>query len=119
MINTTIHRNTPAHTNFSPEDLYRAAAFDDPVFGRLDLMESEESFCWCFWKFAVDFDVLKRSHSIQVRAMDEGLALQPRDMVRPWDGRIPPGAHFSRLVLECNVHDEVREPRMFWLKPQS
>ncbi|RDB30807.1 Nitrate reductase [NADPH] [Hypsizygus marmoreus] len=63
-----------------PEDLYREVAFDSTVFGRLDLTDREECFCWCFWSFSVDVNTLRENSSIQIRAMDEGLALQQRDM---------------------------------------
>lgn len=63
-----------------PEDQFREIVYNDPVYGTLDLTTSDECFCWCFWSFEVAIKALKNASSIAVRAMDESLALQPRDM---------------------------------------
>ncbi|KAF6764114.1 nitrate reductase [Ephemerocybe angulata] len=63
-----------------PEDLFREVTHDDPVYGRIDLTEEDTCFCWCFWSYAVKVADLSKASSIAVRAMDESLALQPRDM---------------------------------------
>jgi len=63
-----------------PEDLYRAVALSDPVYGRIDLTESDRNFCWMFWSYTVPVKRLGESSSIMVRAMDESLALQPAEM---------------------------------------
>ncbi|KAH9836836.1 uncharacterized protein C8Q71DRAFT_707679 [Rhodofomes roseus] len=63
-----------------PEDLYRAVAYSDPVFGRVDLNERDTSFCWCFWSFDVSIADLAEATVISVRAMDESMNMQPRDM---------------------------------------
>jgi nitrate reductase (NAD(P)H) len=63
-----------------PEDLFRAVSYFDPVYGNLDLTESDSCFCWCFWSFEIPVDIIKRSRAVMVRCMDESLALQPRDM---------------------------------------
>ncbi|KAL4248390.1 Nitrate reductase [Abortiporus biennis] len=63
-----------------PEDLYRSVYHEDPVYGLLDLTERDTCFCWCFWKFDVSVKDLAESTVIAVRAMDEGLSIQPRDM---------------------------------------
>lgn len=63
-----------------PEDLYRAVALSDPVYGRIDLTESDRNFCWMFWSYTVPVKRLGESSSIMVRAMDESLALQQADM---------------------------------------
>ncbi|KZT30292.1 hypothetical protein NEOLEDRAFT_1127249 [Neolentinus lepideus HHB14362 ss-1] len=63
-----------------PEDMFRAVCHNDPVYGMLDLRERDTSFCWCFWSFRVPHPALAKCDAIMVRAMDEGLALQPRDM---------------------------------------
>lgn len=55
----------------SPEDLYRAVAHSDSVYGTLDLTERDECFCWCFWSYEVPVETLKDSSAIMVRAMDE------------------------------------------------
>jgi nitrate reductase (NAD(P)H) len=63
-----------------PEDRYREAREQDLYGGVLDMSWREASFCWCFWDLKVEVEELSRSKDIMVRAMDEGLALQPRDM---------------------------------------
>lgn len=63
-----------------PEDRYRDAQEQDLYGGVLDMSWREASFCWCFWDLTVDVQQLVDAKDILVRAMDEGLALQPRDM---------------------------------------
>jgi nitrate reductase (NAD(P)H) len=63
-----------------PEDLFRTVVHTDPIYGRLDLTDSDSCFCWCFWSFDVPFAELNDCDVISVRCMDESLALQPRDM---------------------------------------
>lgn len=63
-----------------PEDQFRTAAHFDTVYGDLDLTESDTCFCWCFWSFEMPISTMKTSRAITLRAMDESLALQPRDM---------------------------------------
>ncbi|PWN49198.1 hypothetical protein IE53DRAFT_159594 [Violaceomyces palustris] len=64
-----------------PEDLYRLNVIEDhPFYGTLDLSESEMSYAWSFWSFKVPISELFGCNVISVRAMDEGLAMMPRDM---------------------------------------
>jgi nitrate reductase (NAD(P)H) len=63
-----------------PEDLFREVAHFDPIYGDLDLTDSDTCFCWCFWSFDIEISVLKASRGVMVRCMDESLALQPRNM---------------------------------------
>ncbi|EGN92384.1 hypothetical protein SERLA73DRAFT_79664 [Serpula lacrymans var. lacrymans S7.3] len=63
-----------------PEDLYRDVCHSDPVYGTLDLTNRDTCFCWCFWSYDVSYDVLRDCDALMVRAMDESMALQPRDM---------------------------------------
>ncbi|KAJ9115229.1 hypothetical protein QFC20_001096 [Naganishia adeliensis] len=63
-----------------PEDLYRAVIHEDEVYGKLDLTDRDTCFCWCFWSFPIATNDLKDSPAVMVRAMDEGLSGQPRDM---------------------------------------
>ncbi|EIN13058.1 nitrate reductase [Punctularia strigosozonata HHB-11173 SS5] len=63
-----------------PEDLYRELAYEDVVFGSLDLTERDTSFCWCFWSLDVPLSELAKVSVIQVCAMDESMNMQPRDM---------------------------------------
>lgn len=64
----------------APEDLYRAVAHNDAIYGKLDLTDRDTCFCWCFWSYKVPFKQLRESSSIMVRAMDSALAIQPTDM---------------------------------------
>lgn len=64
----------------SPEDLYRAVAYQDETFGHLDLTDRDTCFCWCFWSFKIPSLDLKTTPAIMVRAMDEGLSGQPQEM---------------------------------------
>ncbi|KNZ80738.1 Nitrate reductase [NADPH] [Termitomyces sp. J132] len=63
-----------------PEDSFRSVAFSDSVYGALDLTDSDQCYCWSFWSLTVPLRSLRDSPSICVRAMDESLALQPRNM---------------------------------------
>jgi len=62
-----------------PEDRYRD--FESDLFGgRVDMYWREASFCWCFWNLDIPVAELKESDAILIRAMDESLNIQPRDM---------------------------------------
>ncbi|KAG6833878.1 hypothetical protein H0H87_007889 [Tephrocybe sp. NHM501043] len=63
-----------------PEDAFREVAFFDSVYGALDLTESDQCYCWSFWSLLVPLSLLRERSSICVRAMDESMALQPRNM---------------------------------------
>lgn len=63
-----------------PEDQFRNFAFDDAIYGKVDLTQSDQCFCWSFWSFQVTVGRLGEAPAITARAMDESLALQPRDM---------------------------------------
>lgn len=64
-----------------PEDAYREADEETELFGgRLDMSWRETSFCWCFWSLDVPVSELEGAKDILVRSMDEGMAMQPRDM---------------------------------------
>lgn len=62
-----------------PEDRYRDV--DTVLFGgRLDMQWRETCFCWCQWSLEVTVAELKNVKDILVRAMDESMNMQPRDM---------------------------------------
>lgn len=62
-----------------PEDRYRE--FKRDLFGGcLDLTWKETCFCWCFWSFDIPVSELAEAKDILVRAMDESMSIQPRDM---------------------------------------
>ncbi|KAJ5832095.1 hypothetical protein N7474_000406 [Penicillium riverlandense] len=61
------------------EDKYRA--FEGELFGgKVDTWWRENCFCWCFWSLDIPIPDLSASNAIIVRAMDEALTAQPRDM---------------------------------------
>lgn len=63
-----------------PEDLYRSKAFKGDVWGTLDITDRDECFCWAFWKLEVEVSKIMDAGSIAVRAIDESLHLQGRNM---------------------------------------
>ncbi|KAI0401232.1 nitrate reductase [Xylaria palmicola] len=64
-----------------PEDQYRLAAEGETLFGgRVDVSGRESSFCWCFWDLDVPISQLQAAADIMVRAMDDAMMVQPRDM---------------------------------------
>ncbi|KAI0020230.1 hypothetical protein F4780DRAFT_770862 [Xylariomycetidae sp. FL0641] len=64
-----------------PEDKYRLAPEGEELFGgRLDMSWRESCFCWCFWDLDLPIPQLQDSEDIMVRAMDESMMVQPRDM---------------------------------------
>ena len=62
------------------EDKYRAFEDKQLLGGRLDMDWRETCFCWCFWELNVLVEELKDTKDIVVRAMDESMNIQPRDM---------------------------------------
>ncbi|KAK5165365.1 uncharacterized protein LTR77_008894 [Saxophila tyrrhenica] len=62
------------------EDRYREARRQNLCGGVLDLWDHEASFCWCFWNLDISLEELGQSSDIFVRAMDESMNIQPRDM---------------------------------------
>lgn len=62
-----------------PEDKYRD--FESDLYGgRVDMYWRETCFCWCLWSLEIPVSDLEKSDSILVRAMDESMNIQPRDM---------------------------------------
>ncbi|PMD47365.1 hypothetical protein L207DRAFT_478405 [Hyaloscypha variabilis F] len=63
------------------EDDYRDADENDILFGgKLDMAWRETCFTWCFWEIDLKVEDLRSSGDIMVRAMDESMNVQPRDM---------------------------------------
>ena len=62
------------------EDKYRAFEDKQLFGGRLDMDWRETCFCWSFWKLNILVEELKEAKDIVVRAMDESMNIQPRDM---------------------------------------
>ncbi|KAJ5578256.1 nitrate reductase (NADPH) niaD or niiA-Penicillium chrysogenum [Penicillium hispanicum] len=61
------------------EDKYRE--FEDDLFGgRVEMWKRETCFCWSFWSLNIPIADLESSDGLLVRAMDDALTAQPRDM---------------------------------------
>lgn len=64
-----------------PEDQYRLAAEGETLYGgQVDISWRESCFCWCFWDLDIPTSQLQAANDIMVRAMDEAMMVQPRDM---------------------------------------
>ena len=64
-----------------PEDDYRLAAEGDMLYGgKVDLSWRDACFCWCFWELDVPLAELAAAEDVMVRAMDDAMMVQPRDM---------------------------------------
>ncbi|TPX14960.1 uncharacterized protein E0L32_004790 [Thyridium curvatum] len=64
-----------------PEDDYRLAPEGETLYGgKVDLSWREACFCWCFWELDVPVSDLRDAGDIMVRAMDDSMMVQPRDM---------------------------------------
>ncbi|ODH43651.1 hypothetical protein ACO22_00995 [Paracoccidioides brasiliensis] len=62
-----------------PEDKYREV--DQYLYGgQIDMQWQETCYCWCFWSLEIPMFELEASDAILVRAMDEAMNIQPRDM---------------------------------------
>jgi nitrate reductase (NAD(P)H) len=62
------------------EDKYRAYEDRELFGGRLDMDWRETCFCWCLWNLDIAVAELQETNDIIVRAMDEAMCIQPRDM---------------------------------------
>jgi nitrate reductase (NAD(P)H) len=64
-----------------PEDQYRLASDNEVLFGgRLDISWREACFCWCFWDLDIPLMRLQDAKDVMIRAMDDSMMVQPRDM---------------------------------------
>ncbi|CCX12219.1 Similar to Nitrate reductase [NADPH]; acc. no. P22945 [Pyronema omphalodes CBS 100304] len=62
-----------------PEDRYRET--ERTMYGgKVDMMTRDASYCWCFWEQEITMEELVNAEDVVVRAMDDGLSLQQRDM---------------------------------------
>ena len=62
------------------EDRYREAGEHELFGGTLDMEWRESCFCWCFWNIDIPVLELRDAKDILVRAMDDSMNIQPRDM---------------------------------------
>ncbi|KAK7957038.1 uncharacterized protein PG986_006260 [Apiospora aurea] len=87
-----------------PEDEYRQAPDDDTLHGgRLDVSWRESCFCWCFWHLDIPIDSLAQADDIMVRAMDESMMVQPRDMYWSVLGML--NNPWFRVVIHKEAHE--------------
>lgn len=64
-----------------PEDEYREAPEGDVLYGgKLDMWWRDLSYCWCFWELDIPLSDLEKAPDLMIRAMDESMMVQPRDM---------------------------------------
>ena len=65
-----------------PEDAYRHVANEDMELfgGKLDMTVRDTCFCWWFWSMELTFTELYETTDIVVRAMDEAMNVQPRNL---------------------------------------
>ncbi len=62
-----------------PEDRYRDA--EQMLYGgRLDMSWRESCFCWCQWSLDIPISELAEAKDIVLRAMDESMNVQPKEM---------------------------------------
>ncbi|KAI1874869.1 uncharacterized protein JN550_002298 [Neoarthrinium moseri] len=86
-----------------PEDDYRLAPDDDQLYGgRLDMSWRESCFCWCFWNLESPITALQQADDIMVRAMDESMMVQPRDMY--WSVLGMMNNPWFRVVIHKETH---------------
>ncbi|KAF3397953.1 Nitrate reductase [NADPH] [Penicillium rolfsii] len=61
------------------EDRYRE--YEGELYGgNVDMWQRETSYCWSFWSLPISVSDLEDSDALLVRAMDEAMTAQPRDM---------------------------------------
>ncbi|KAJ5676988.1 Eukaryotic molybdopterin oxidoreductase [Penicillium maclennaniae] len=61
------------------EDKYRG--WEGDLFGgKVDMWQRETCFCWSFWSLDIPVSDIEDSRAMLVRAMDEAMTVQPRDM---------------------------------------
>lgn len=88
------------------EDDYRNAPEGDTLYGgRVDMWWRETCFCWCLWDLDIPMDELKGADDIMMRAMDESMNIQPRDMY--WSVLGMMNNPWFRIVIH-KEHDALR-----------
>ncbi|OTA69063.1 nitrate reductase [Hypoxylon sp. EC38] len=86
-----------------PEDEYRLAPEGEKLYGgRLDMSWRESCFCWCFWDLDIPVSQLQTADDIMVRAMDEAMMVQPRDMY--WSVLGMMNNPWFRVVIHKEAH---------------
>ncbi|KAF7713589.1 Nitrate reductase (NADPH) [Penicillium ucsense] len=92
------------------EDRYRE--YEGELFGgKVDMWQRETCFCWSFWSLAIPVADLQDSDALLVRAMDDAMSVQPRDMYwsvlgmmnNPWF-RVAITKEGNSLIFEHPTH---------------
>ncbi|ORY78545.1 nitrate reductase [Protomyces lactucae-debilis] len=85
-----------------PEDQYRD--FTGSLYGgKIDMADREACWCWCFYALKVPTTALAQCTGIVVRAMDENMNLQPRDMY--WSVMSMMNNCWFRVAVHKTQHD--------------
>lgn len=100
-----------------PEDEYRQAPDGEELYGgRLDVSWRESCFCWCFWSLEIPVSTLQEADDIMVRAMDDSMMIQPKDMY--WSVLGMMNNPWFRVVIHKEPHGlRFEHPTLPALKP--
>ncbi|UJR38561.1 hypothetical protein I4U23_031227 [Adineta vaga] len=89
-----------------PEDLYRQSKSNEELFGgKLDMSKRENCFCWCFWNIEISIKELSQAKDIVVRAMDEYMNIQPRDIYWNILSMLNNCWHRLTIIQDINTND--------------
>ncbi|KAJ2904367.1 hypothetical protein MKZ38_008152 [Zalerion maritima] len=87
-----------------PEDEYRNAREGEMLYGGLlDMSWRESCFCWCFWDLDIPMSEIASCDDIMVRAMDDSMMVQPRDMY--WSVLGMMNNPWFRIVVHKEAHN--------------
>ena len=87
-----------------PEDLFRRVPFEADVWGKLDITQRDECFCWCFWKIKVPVSAIANTGCLAVRGMDSALNPQPANMY--WNPTGMMNSWWFRVAVHKTVNDD-------------
>ncbi|BGP16636.1 hypothetical protein JCM10213v2_004638 [Rhodosporidiobolus nylandii] len=90
-----------------PEDKYRQTPFEGKVWGKVDMLERDECYCWAFWKIEIPLSKLKESACLAMRAMDESLHVMPSTMY--WNPTGMMNNVYFRVALHRSTDDAGNE----------
>jgi len=90
------------------EDAYRSLANEDMELfsGKVDMPSRDTCFCWCFWSMELTFRELSEASDIVVRAMDEAMNVQPRDLY--WNVMGMMNGCWFRVVIHKDTPGKLR-----------
>lgn len=88
-----------------PEDSIREKGYHDQYGGLVNVCDRMSCLCWCFWECEIAMSELRDAKDIVVRAMDERMVVQPRNMY--WNVTAMLNNWWYRLAL-CGGPDSLR-----------